>query len=192
MARQTHNHKFGAFSHKKEGSGYDLAIALGVLAASGQCNTEGLGDYYFLGELSLDGSVRPTRGILPISMAISASAVTNIVLPRHNAKEAALVSEINAWPIETLRDAVDFLNNPAGRKPFALDRTQLFAEHARYPVDFCDVNGQTAAKRSLEVAVAGGHNILSMGTQYDRRAGKRTDYVPNVIGHWTQTAFTPF
>jgi len=111
-------------------------------------------------------------------MAISASAVTNIVLPRHNAKEAALVSEINAWPIETLRDAVDFLNNPAGRKPFALDRTQLFAEHARYPVDFCDVNGQTAAKRSLEVAVAGGHNILSMGTQYDRRAGKRTDYVP--------------
>jgi len=148
---------------KKEGSGYDLAIALGVLAASGQCSAELLGDHYFLGELSLDGTLRPTRGILPVSMAIAKAGGANIVLPSHNAKEAALVSEIKAWPVETLRQAVDLLNGLGERSPFTIDRSHLFSEHAKYTVDFSDVTGQCAAKRSLEVAVAGGHNLLMIG-----------------------------
>ena len=92
---------------KKEGSGYDLAIALGVLAASNQCNSESLKQYCFLGELSLDGSLRPCRGALPISMALAQCECPQIVLPIQNAKEAALVSKVTVWPMRTLCQAVD-------------------------------------------------------------------------------------
>lgn len=167
---------------KKEGACFDLAIALGILAASQQLNSERLKDYYILGELSLDGSLRPAKGILPIGIAIAgslpdpaclkqvrrqASKIKNVIVSYQNAKEAAMVSNICVWPKKTLKETVEFLNNPDTVKPLKLDLEQLFKENANYEIDYSEVKGQYLAKRALEVAVAGGHNVLTMWTQYD-------------------------
>ena len=163
---------------KKEGACFDLAIALGILAATQQLNSQNLKDYCILGELSLDGSLRPTPGILPVSIAIAkalpdpaspeqvrrqAGKIQNLIVPIQNAKEAAIVSDVCVLPLKTLRQAVEFFNNPDIIKPFKLDLEGLFKENSAYPVDFSEVKGQYLAKRALEVAVAGGHNILMIG-----------------------------
>lgn len=148
---------------RKEGSCFDLAIALGILSATCQINSERLQNYYILGELSLDGAVRPTKGILPISIALSKSKIKNIILPSDNSKEASIVSDICVWPIKTLRQAVELLNSPEMFTPFKCDLQEILKNNYRYQVDFSEVKGQYYAKRALEVAVSGGHNVLLIG-----------------------------
>ncbi|MDD5431719.1 MAG: YifB family Mg chelatase-like AAA ATPase [Candidatus Omnitrophica bacterium] len=148
---------------KKEGPRFDLAIAIGILAATNQLNKEGLGKYHIIGELSLDGHVRPVQGLLPISMAAARSKINNLILPIYNAQEASVVSEINAYPIKTLKEAVQLISDPEGIMPYKINPEDFLNQNKCYQVDFSEVKGQYLAKRAIEVAVAGRHNIILIG-----------------------------
>lgn len=154
-------------SVKKEGGGFDLAIALGVLAASQQIDSTHLSRFCFLGELSLDGLVRPIKGILPVCASLRKHRVHEIVVPWQNATEAAVVSDIRAYPVRSLSQAVEFLNSPEQTPPFSVNVEELITRNTAYPYDFSEVSGQFTAKRAAEVAAAGNHNLLMTWTQYN-------------------------
>ena len=147
---------------KKEGSSFDLAIALGILASSSQIPSEILKDFVFLGELSLDGKIRPVKGTLPIALYLRTSSIKKLIVPKENAYEAAIIKEIDVYPIENLREVIYLVSNFLEKKPLKLEINDLI-EKKEYDVDFSEVKGQYLAKRALEIAASGFHNILMIG-----------------------------
>jgi magnesium chelatase family protein len=148
---------------KKEGSAFDLPMALGILGCGGLFYGKKLDGMAFLGELSLDGSVRPVRGALSAALCAREQGFRALVVPEANAREAAVVEGIEVYPVKSLPQAVDLINAPESWQPVHVDRQSLLAEAAQYPVDLRDVRGQQGAKRALEVACAGSHNIIFLG-----------------------------
>jgi magnesium chelatase family protein len=148
---------------RKEGSGFDLPMALGILGAYGGLNHKPPTDALFVGELSLDGSVRGVRGALPIAVTARNNKIRKLILPEVNAREAALVEGVDVYPVRSLIEVVQFLNSGNGIQPVKVDTRALLETSQDFAVDFRDVRGQQTAKRAIEIAAAGGHNLLMIG-----------------------------
>lgn len=149
---------------RKEGSAYDLTIAVGILAASSQINSDEIGNYIIMGELSLDGSLQPIKGALSIAIKAKEEGFKGILLPIQNVKEAAIVEGIDVYGIENVVDVIDFFNGNDTIQPTKIDSDIEFSKTLDFPeFDFSDVKGQESIKRCMEIAAAGGHNIILIG-----------------------------
>ena len=149
---------------KKEGSAYDLPLAIGILAASESIKLDKLENFLIMGELSLDGSILPIKGVLPMAIKAREEGFKGIILPKRNAREAAVVNNIDVYGVDNICEVIDFFNDEKILEPVVVDtRAEFYNHQQNFDFDFADVKGQENVKRALEVAAAGGHNIIMIG-----------------------------
>ena len=170
---------------KKEGPSFDLPIALGMIICQEEKTLENVGDFCFVGELALDGSVRPVRGVLPVAIEARRRGHLKVVVPEANAREAAMVDGIEVYGVKNLREAYSILVGKSTMKPVREDLAAFFQSHQNYDVDFSDVRGQGHVKRAIEIAAAGGHGMfISIPFTTNRSEGINTSCRrPNCISH---------
>ncbi|MBR3657566.1 MAG: YifB family Mg chelatase-like AAA ATPase [Prevotella sp.] len=150
---------------RKEGSGYDLPLAIGILAAHGKISDTMLGDYMMIGELGLDGRLKPVNGVLPVAIRARKEKFKGLIVPRENVREAAVVNQLDVYGMDGLADVISFLNGSSNYEPTIVDtRKEFYEQQYDFDLDFADVKGQEGVKRALEIAAAGSHNIIMIGS----------------------------